>query len=173
MNDKNIVLIGFMGTGKTTIGKALAKLLNRTFVDTDFCIEEKWEMSIEEIFESRGEKAFRQLENDIIVQVSKLENTVISTGGGIVLNQNNINHLRANGKLYLLNGDMETIISNLKSSTSNRPLLNTKDWITKVRDLLSFRRDLYYSSADFIIDINKKSITNIVDEIIEIHGNLQ
>lgn len=173
MNEKNIVLIGFMGTGKTTIGKALAQRLNRTFVDTDLCIEEKSKLNIAEIFALYGEKGFRQMEERIIIQVSKQQEAVISTGGGIVLNEDNISRLREKGKLYLLNGNIETIISNLKTSTSNRPLLNNEDLTMKVEELLSFRRGLYHSSADIIVDINKKSITSIVDEILELHRNLE
>ena len=173
MNANNIVLTGFMGTGKTTTGIALAKKLNRTFIDTDICIEERFKMSIPEIFRVHGEKSFRNLEEEIIREVSGQQFAVISTGGGIVLNKENINHLRKKGKIYLLHGDLRTIITNLKASRSNRPLLNNSDWEKTVEELLKFRKDLYHNSADFIISIGKKTILNIADEIIELHRNIE
>ena len=173
MNEKNIVLIGFMGTGKTTTGRTLAERLNRKFLDSDYCIEERYKMSILDIFALYGEERFRKLEQDTINDISREKNAVISTGGGIVLKEENIIKLRENGKLYLLSGSLETIISNLKASTDDRPLLNGKDWIINVEKLLNFRLHLYHNAADYIVDINKKSTLNIVDEILKIHCNIK
>ncbi len=173
MNEKNIVLIGFMGTGKTTTGRALAQRLNRKFLDSDYCIEERYKMSISDIFALYGEEKFRQWEQDTINDLSKEKHAVISTGGGIVLKEENIIKLKENGKLYLLSGSLETIISNLKVSTDDRPLLKGKDWIAAVEKLLNCRLQLYNNAADYIIDINKKSTLSILDEILKIHCNIK
>lgn len=169
MSYKNLVLIGFMGTGKTTIGIALAKRLNMVFVDTDLLIEESCQMSIEEIFTIHGEEWFRQLEEETVRHISNLQHAVISTGGGIVLNQENIINLKTNAKIILLDGELETIISNLKRSNVTRPLLNDEDWVIKVEELLGLRKDLYHNSADFTVSIDNKSISVIIDEIVELY----
>ena len=123
---QNIVLIGMAGCGKTTIGKILAEKLNMNFVDTDEKIIEKAKMPIPEIFKKYGEEHFRRLESQVIEEISKLQNTVIATGGGAVLKRENVLALRGNGRIYFLDRPLEQIIP-----TSDRPLSNNRETLEK------------------------------------------
>ncbi len=172
MIQKNIVLIGFMGTGKTTVGKILSKKLKWTFVDTDYYIEKKTRVSIKRIFETYGEQYFRSLEKEAIDDIFSSTNLVISTGGGVILNYENVEKLKVNGKIYLLHGNFETIIYNLENSRKKRPLLLKDNWKNKARELIKKRKDLYNLSADYIISIDNKSLDDIVEEILSIHSNI-
>ncbi|WP_313756439.1 shikimate kinase [Tissierella sp.] len=164
---KNIVLIGMSGVGKTTIGKALSIVLNRRFVDTDNLIENKKGIKIEEIFKIYGEDYFRKLECQIINELYKEENLIISTGGGIVLNSNNITMLKENGIMILLESSIDNLVNNIKNSTARRPLLNNGEEIyNNMKIMYNHRKRLYLSSADFIIFVDGKSIDEIVYEIL-------
>ncbi|MTI48207.1 shikimate kinase [Sporosalibacterium faouarense] len=163
---KNVVLIGFMGTGKTTIGKIIAQKINYDFIDTDRYIEEKFNISIKGIFESYGEEYFRELEKRAIEEISSREFSVISTGGGVILNNDNIINLKEKGIIFLLNGSVETIVNNLSNSRNKRPLLSENNWTEKLVCLLEKRKNMYISSADYIIDINDKSLNMLAQEII-------
>lgn len=167
---KNIVLIGFMGTGKTTNGRRVAKKLNIEFIDTDYLVESNNKIKIENIFKKYGENYFRFLENKVIKEISILENTVISTGGGIVLNPINIDLLKENGVVFLLNSTSKSICNNLKNSYRRRPILNKKGWEEEVEKLLNKRMDLYINSADYIINVEDKRHFEIVNEIINIYN---
>lgn len=164
---RNIVLIGMSGVGKTTIGKELSKVTDRKFVDTDNHIEIKTKHSIEKIFSLYGEVYFRKLESDIVEQIYENENLIISTGGGIVLVKDNIDRLRENGIIVLLEGTIDYIINNIKKSKNNRPLLNGVDIQDKVKSLYNNRKELYLSAGDFIVLVNNKSVDEIVYEILE------
>jgi len=166
VKDKNIVLIGFMGTGKTTIGKIIAKELRIPFIDTDDYIEEKLNMNIKDIFKLKGENFFRKIEAEVVSEVSRKKRHVISTGGGVILNTQNVINLKEYGTIFLLNGEVKTIISNLQGSIKDRPLLENEDWRKRVSDLLNERRKKYIESADIIITIDNKSPKKIAEEII-------
>ncbi|WP_069649471.1 shikimate kinase [Caloranaerobacter ferrireducens] len=172
MKKKNIVLIGFMGTGKTYIGKHISKKLNMEFYDTDSIIERDCECRISYIFEKYGESYFRKIESKVISKISKKENIVISTGGGIVLNKSNIEILKEKGIIFLLDGNFNTIINNLYGNIEKRPLLKGTDWEKKAVELFLRRKELYYNSADYIINIDNKNRDVIAEEIINIY-NLQ
>ncbi|NBI06659.1 shikimate kinase [Senegalia massiliensis] len=161
----NIVLIGFMGTGKTTNGRRLSRKLKKEFIDTDFLIEKKENMKVEDIFKKYGEVYFRELENQIIKEISKKENKIISTGGGTILNPQNIQLLKKNGFIFLLQSSTDNIIYNLKNSYKKRPLLEKKNWTKEVSILLNKRRKLYYRDADFVIKVDNKNHYTIVNEI--------
>lgn len=165
----NIVLIGFMGTGKTTNGRRIARKLHKDFIDTDFLIESRENIKIEDIFKRYGEKYFRKLESRIIKEISTKKNKVISTGGGTILNPKNIQLLKKNGYVFFLESSMDNIIYNLKNSYKKRPLLEKKDWINEVEKLLSQRRKLYYDSADFVIRVDNKNHYHIVNEVSKIY----
>lgn len=170
---KNIVLIGMSGVGKTTIGKILSTVLNKNFIDTDILIETKSKISIEKIFSLYGETYFRVLESKVIEEISSEENLIISTGGGVILDENNITRLKKNGILILLDSSINNIVSNLKCSMINRPLLNDKKCIyNKVKLMYNNRKDLYQSAADFIILVDNKSISEIVFEIRDIYDKI-
>ena len=165
----NIILIGFMGTGKTTSGRRIAKKLKKGFIDTDFAIENREKMSVEDIFNKKGEKYFRRLESEVIRDISYKRNKVISTGGGTILNPRNIQMLKKNGYVFLLDSSVKHIVYNLKHSYKKRPLLERKDWINKVKKLLNKRKKLYYDNADFIIKVDNKNHSQIVSEISKVY----
>ena len=165
---KNIVLIGMSGVGKTTIGQYLSKALDRELIDMDNIIRQKLGISIEEIFSSYGELYFRGLEYNLIQEIYKKEDKIISTGGGIVLESENMVRLKENGIIILLDGSVDTIANNLGRSTTIRPLLNDKDNIRiEIEKLYNSRKELYLSSADFTISVENKTIDKIIYEILD------
>lgn len=155
------------GIGKSEVGKAIAQDLGWTFVDTDQLIVEQEGISINNIFEKYGEKYFRDLESTVITEVSKRTNTIISTGGGVVLRKENIERLHQNGYIFLLVGKIDTIVENLRGSSVKRPLLRENmDLKEKVDSLYKSREHLYLTSADCIVDIEGKSLEEKSKEII-------
>ncbi|MBP1763205.1 MAG: aroK [Firmicutes bacterium] len=161
---KNIVLLGFMGTGKTSIGRSLASKLQRRFVDLDNMIELDCGEKVSVIFAKHGESYFRTLEREMIVTVSHYKNTVIATGGGAVLYPENIDQLRRNGVLITLTADPAVILERTARKTS-RPLLNTPDPKQAIATLLAERESLY-QAADYIVDTSEGSVHEITDRII-------
>ena len=162
---KNIVLVGFMGTGKTEVGKILSKKLGYALIDADTEIEKRQNMAITEIFRQQGEPAFRDIEAEVIKQLSGLKKNVISTGGGAVLRQENIDNLRANGVIVCLSATPETILQRT-SVNNDRPLLQTENPLQKIKELLEYRRP-YYEKADIMIDTENKSPLEVAEEIIK------
>ncbi|WMM26930.1 shikimate kinase [Tissierella sp. MB52-C2] len=164
---RNIILIGMSGSGKTTVGKSLSMKLGMEFLDTDIFIEKKEKLKIEDIFSLYGEEYFRRLESNTIDELYERENIIISTGGGMVLN-NNIIKLRENGIIILLESSIDNIINNIKKSTTVRPLLNSQEDIyERVNNLYENRKEIYKSLADFTICVDNKSIDLIIYEISE------
>lgn len=159
-----------MGTGKTTNGRRIAKKLNKEFIDTDKYIEEKNKIKIEEIFKLYGERYFRFLENHAIKEISSLNNKVISTGGGTVLNPENKKLLKQNGIIILLNSSVETVCEHLRNSFKKRPLLDKKNWENDVEKLLNERKKIYFECSDFVINIDGKNHFQIVNEIIDFYN---
>jgi len=161
----NIVLTGFMATGKTVVGKRLAEKLNFKYIDTDEIIEKEMRMKISEIFKKFGEKFFREKEKEVAKKVSSLDRHVISTGGGIVLNEENIKNLKKNGVIINLRAKPETIYERTKGDTS-RPLLNKPDPLSEIKKLLAFRKP-FYEKCDFYIETDELAPSEIVDKIID------
>ncbi|MEW6556570.1 MAG: shikimate kinase [Elusimicrobiota bacterium] len=160
----NIVLTGFMATGKSTVGHAIAKVLKMEFVDTDDLIEEKVGMKIPDIFAKKGEKYFRNVETAVAKEVSEYDNYVIATGGGIVLRQENIDALKKNGKIINLKTSVEKILERV-SKNSDRPLLNVVDRKLEIKKLLEIRKP-YYKKCDFSVDTTKTTPKEAVKKII-------
>jgi shikimate kinase len=150
----NIVLCGFMGSGKTTIGKLLAKELRFCFVDTDALIEQSEGKKISDIFAEFGEEYFREIESKTVKEISLKTNTVIATGGGVVLSSKNTNALKQNGLVVLLKITPEEALKRLKDDTS-RPLLMRPDKKQAVKSLLSLRQPAYISAADVVVDASE------------------
>jgi shikimate kinase len=162
---KNIVLTGFMGTGKTAVGKKLSRLLNMELIDVDTEIEKYQVMTINEIFKKFGEPRFREIETEMIKKLSGKKNIIISTGGGAVLKQENMDALRKRGVIVCLMAIPETILKRTGHS-SNRPLLKVEDPSARIKELLDFRKP-FYEKADIMIDTEGKTPLQIAEEIIE------
>lgn len=165
MSAKNVVLTGFMGTGKSTIGTQLAERLGRTFVDTDQVIISRYG-PIEKIFESEGESAFRALENEVAVELGKQRNLVIATGGGFLLNQANIDALAANSRIFCLTAPADEIIRRIEADVDAalRPLLSSDDPVAVAKALLAERQSTYAQFEQ--IDTFMKFQSHVVDDIV-------
>lgn len=159
----NIALIGFMGSGKTTIGRILARSLDMKFIDIDRCISMKEKRTIPEIFEEHGEKYFRDLERSIIEEESKDNNIVISTGGGAIIDNVNIKNLKSTSFVVYLDCDVNTIYERVKRSKTRPLLTNSEDMLQTIQELYDKRQTLYKISSDFSIKID--SNTNIYDSV--------
>ena len=159
----NIVLVGFMGTGKTSIGKQVSLQLRMRYVDTDDVVEQESGRQISDIFAEDGEPAFRELEHQAVCQVSQLENHVISTGGGVVLKKENMTELQKNGIVFCLTATPEEIYRRVGHQT-HRPLLQTPDPLSQIRSMLE-ERHRYYARADHIVSTTGRSFGEIIAHI--------
>jgi shikimate kinase len=170
MSKSNIALIGFMATGKTTVGKALVDYLGSpySFIETDQIIIENVGKNIPKIFAEEGEKKFREYEISACKQASLLNNVVISCGGGVVLNKVNIENLKKNCQIILLKASTQEIYTRaMKDGKETRPIINKEDPKSEIDDVLKFRNPLYDSAADFVIETTGKKINEIVLEIVK------
>lgn len=157
---KNIVLIGMPSSGKTTIGKKLSKLLEKEFIDTDILVEEKLGMPIKDFLNSKTEQEFRKIETEVVMEVSKLNNVVIATGGGVIKNNKNIDILKSNGIVLFIDRKLKNLIV-----TDSRPLSNDIDKLTK---LYEERYPIYLSSCDLHVKNNYRlndTIQFIIKEV--------
>jgi shikimate kinase len=164
---KNLILTGFMGTGKNAIGKRLAQVLHLEFVDTDDIIERQEGITISEIFERFGEKHFRKLEKKVIKKVARTQRQIIATGGGVVLDGENIRYLKENGIIVCLWASAE-VIGQRTEKGSSRPLLETADRERTITELLEYRKPFYEKSADYIIDTSDLTVREAVEKITKI-----
>ena len=162
---KNIVLIGFMGVGKTTIGQLLAEKLSVAFFDTDKIIEQNMNMTVSEFFEKLGEKEFRKYETEVVELLSNTEGCVISCGGGIVLNKTNMNILSKNGIIVYLKANIDTIVKRV-SSDRTRPIIAAMENPKKEIELLFNKRKNFYENNNFSFDTDSLTPEQISDNII-------
>jgi shikimate kinase len=162
---KNIILTGFMGVGKTSVGTQLAKDLGFTFVDTDKLIEADQDLGITAIFEKFGEPYFREVEARIVQEVMQGESQVVSTGGGAVIRDTNREAFKKAGFVACLTARPEVIFDRIKHE-AHRPLLRTPDPLAKIRELLDSRAK-FYAQADAVIDTSEKSVDDVIREIKE------
>lgn len=160
---KNIVLTGFMGTGKSSVGRHLANELNIKFIDTDDLIEKEAGICINEIFAKFGETYFRRLESKVINEVSSDTNMVIATGGGVIVNPLNLEALKKNGIVVCLTASIEIILSRVGIG-DERPLISEGDKKEAISNLLKVREP-FYKKADFIVDTSAKTVGEVVEEI--------
>jgi len=163
---KNIVLVGFMGTGKTAVGKLLSQRLGREFLELDEVIEKKEGTSIREIFEKKGEAYFRKLEKEAVKETAQKKGIIISAGGGAIIDEENLKNLKENGILICLSSSVDVILKRTKGP-KKRPLLNVPDPKKKIEELLK-KRESYYKKSDFCIDTSTLTVEQVVDKIIEI-----
>ncbi|MGI6330290.1 MAG: shikimate kinase [Zhaonellaceae bacterium] len=161
----NLVLIGFMGTGKTSLGRKLAKTLNKDFIDTDLEIEKLTGLSIPLIFKKHGEIRFRSEEKLMIKKVAMKDECVISTGGGVVLAPENMKALRKKGWIISLTASPEIVYSRI-AKRNNRPLLYKHKSIEYIEFLMK-QREPYYKQADLLLDTSKADSNTLVERVIE------
>ena len=160
----NIVLVGFMGTGKSAVGRVIAQKLEFHFIDTDDVIEQTSKAKISDIFAEHGEVYFRDLESQAVKSVALMKNQVVATGGGVVLRSSNIDLLRTGGPIFCLNATPKAIWDRVRSSQS-RPLLRGPDPLKKIETLLD-KRAPYYALADHQIETTGVSVDRVANEII-------
>ena len=162
----NIFLVGMTGAGKTTIGKALARKLDRQFFDTDQVIAQRTGVAIPIIFEIEGEDGFRSRESTVIRDLSQLSNSVIATGGGVVLRERNREILKTAGTVIYLRASPDDLWRRT-SRDRNRPLLQTANPQQTLRDLYAQRDPLYHEVADIIVDTSSQSVLRLVNELLQ------
>ena len=160
----NIIITGFMGTGKSVVARELARKLKMEFIDMDRVIEERQGMSIADIFTGHGEKYFREQENKLLKELSQKENKVIATGGGTLLSSNNAGILSQTGEIVCLYADSRTIYNRVRRK-NNRPLLKRENVLTEINRLLEERKKAYNNFA-IKIDTTNLSFQEVADKVI-------
>lgn len=163
----NIILIGFMGSGKTTVGIKLSYHMRRVLIDTDKEIEKQQEREISEIFAKEGEAYFRKLETELLKEMIGSEHErIISTGGGLPVREENRPLLKKLGTVVYLKPSPETVYERLKGDTK-RPLLQCADPLTRIRELMAEREEAYADAADMTVNVDNKTFEEIIEEIEE------
>jgi len=163
----SIALIGFMGTGKTVVGRRLAARLGKEFIELDALIEKKAGKSIPEIFRQDGETGFRELEIEAARGAAAKENAVIACGGGIVLNKINIDRLREGCVMVCLTASPAVILKRTGGDKEGRPLLAVADRLRQIKELIKYRQPFYQQSADIFVNTSRISVETVVGRIIE------
>lgn len=166
---KNLILCGFMGSGKTSVGTALAKTLSKEFIDLDKYIEKNEGLTVSEIFARFGEEHFRNLETKAATCLGSESGRVISLGGGTVLRSENIPPLKQNGIIFYLDVNADTVLNRLKYDTTRPLLKNNKEQV--VYDLINTRAPIYKAAADYTVDSNG-SVDDAVNQILNIINSL-
>ena len=164
--DYNIVLIGFMGAGKTTISDYLSTMFDMDIVEMDQVIAEREEMSISDIFATYGEEYFRDLETNLLIEMQSHKNAVISCGGGAALRERNVAEMKKNGRVVFLTATPETIYERVKDS-NDRPVLNGRKNVKGISELMEQRREKYEAAADIVINTDDKTVLQICEELVQ------
>ena len=162
----NIVLIGFMGSGKSTISDYLSTMFAMETVEMDQIIAEREAMSISDIFAVYGEEYFRNLETRLLIELQEKSNVVISCGGGTPMRENNVAEMKKNGRVVLLTASPETIYHRVKDN-HDRPLLEDNKNVPFISELMEKRRKKYEAAADVIIETDGKSVLEICEELVQ------
>lgn len=162
-NIKNIILVGFMGSGKTAVGQALAKDLGWKYVDSDDVIEARQNKLISLIFDEDGEEYFRRIEEEVLEEICRSQKQVIATGGGAVTRPKNRENFKKNGVTVYLYTDKDVIWQRVKDQ-NHRPLLNVDDPQARIKELLE-KREKFYRQADIIIDTSHLTVDEVVGAI--------
>lgn len=166
---KNIILVGFMGTGKTVTAKKLSKVTGMPCVSSDELIKKQEGCSINEIFKNHGEAYFRKVEKQVIKEISAVSGQIIDAGGGVILDEENRKNLKKNGIIICLSADPEVIYDRINSGV-RRPLVNVLNPKKRIKELLEYRKS-FYEKADFHIDTTNLTISEIAERIREIAKN--
>jgi shikimate kinase len=160
---ENLALIGFMGTGKSSVGRAVAEMLHFDFLDTDQVIEERAGRTIAQIFADHGEAAFRDLEHRLVLELANHRRTVIATGGGLPVNPANLESLRTHALVVCLWASAGRIYERVREHT-HRPLLNTADPQARIQDLLT-SREPFYRQADVLINTETRPLREVAVQV--------
>ncbi len=167
--DRNLVLIGYRATGKTSVGAKLARVLKRPFVDLDRVLVAEAGQTVAQIVAQGGWDEFRRREKELVARYHRRRGQVLATGGGVILDPENVGKLKENGVLVWLKADPETIRERLgqdQAQVSNRPSLTTDDYLAEVERVLAERQSLYRKAADLEIDTGGLSISQVADLIL-------
>ncbi len=162
----NVVLIGYRGTGKSTVGKIVAARLGCILVSTDAEIAKSTGQTIPQIVEQHGWEHFRDIESTICQELAGRDGLVIDTGGGAILRPQNVEVLKRTGKLFWLTASVETIAKRIGSDTQRPSLTGTKSFVDEIQDVLRERLPKYQAAADETIETEGKSVTQVADEIL-------
>lgn len=160
-----VSLIGLPGSGKSTVGRQLARRLHLPFVDSDHAIEDRLGCSIREYFEREGEECFRDVEEQVLDELTRHHHGVLSTGGGAVLRPANRQHLRERGQVVYLKSSPDELFRRLRHDV-NRPLLQVADPLGRLRDLFSVRDPLYRETAHYTLETGRPSVATLVNMIV-------
>ncbi|MCF7916838.1 MAG: shikimate kinase [Candidatus Omnitrophica bacterium] len=166
---KNVYIVGFMGTGKTSVGKILANKLSKEFVEMDEAVEQEAGKKIKDIFAKEGEGYFRKLESNLLQRLSSQSDLVVSCGGGIVCNEDNLKILKNSGYVFALDASAVSIYARIKDS-SQRPLLNVENPLEKIKQLLQ-ARESFYARAGKKIKTDNLSAEEVADCILKLLKN--
>lgn len=165
---KNVVFVGFMASGKTSVSREVARRLKLGYVSTDELIVEKAGKSIQKIFEEHGERFFRALEMEAVKEVSRMRNVVVDCGGGVVLHEDNVSALKGCGIIFLLHATPETIFERSLKEPGSRPLLGANYTLEDVRRILMWRMPFYLNAADYVVDTTGRSVEEVADKVIHV-----
>lgn len=165
--DFNVFLIGFMGAGKSTIARCLQKELEMELVEMDERIVQEQGMSINEIFEQKGEAGFRDIESQLVVDLGNQETSIVSCGGGVVVRPQNVENMKKSGKIIFLTATPQTILDRVKDGT-DRPLLNGHMNVEYIEELMNKRLALYEAAADYKVSTDGKTKGEICTEIVKL-----
>ena len=164
--DYNIVLIGFMGAGKTTISDYLSTMFDMDIVEMDQVIAEREEMSISDIFATYGEEYFRNCETELLKKMQSRKNVLISCGGGVVLRECNVEQMKKNGRVVLLTASPEEVYERVKDS-DDRPVLAGRKNVKGIAELMEARREKYEAAADIIVNTDHKTVLQVCEELVQ------
>ena len=162
----NIALIGYMGTGKTIVGQALAEKLNMNLVEMDWLIEQEASMSIPEIFSKEGEIRFREREIAATKKIAGEKSCIIACGGGIILNKINIDRLKESSVIVYLTASPKTILKRVSGEAGQRPLLEVEDQLKTIREMLKYRGPYYERAAEVTVHTSRLSVDAVTENII-------
>ena len=162
----NIVLIGYRGTGKSTVGRLLAARLGRELVSTDAEIVKRAQRTIPEIVAQQGWDYFRDLESDICRELASRDHLVIDTGGGAILRQQNVEALKKNGTVFWLTASVETIVKRIGGDNQRPSLTGTKSFVDEIQEVLQERTSKYQAAADHIIVTDGRSINQLMETVL-------
>ena len=170
-----LVLVGLPGSGKSTVGRQLARRLSLPFVDSDHAIEQRLGCSIREYFEREGEDRFRDIESEVLDDLSQRDDGVLSTGGGSVLRPANRERLKSRGQVFYLRSSPEEVFRRLRHD-QNRPLLQVADPLGRLRELFELRDPIYREAAHYVIETGRPTVATLVNMIVtqlELAGQLE